>query len=122
MKLLNTITGRFKNWKAADGQARVRVTSPISSSYTGLETIGTTAVSYAFALGSIGIKVKVTHATQSISVGMGASAAEAEANAASSMPYAINDLIQLEGRGASITHYALLGSGAATTAHVAQVA
>lgn len=91
------------------------------SSYLGAQTIGTTETPFAFATGTTGVKIRVTHATQTIKIGMGASAAEADTNASLSIAYDINDKFVIEGRGSSVTHFSLLGSGAGTTVDVVQV-
>lgn len=119
----NSFTVYGDTWKQtkSGGISRTAETAPIASSYTGDQSIGATATPFTFATGTTGVRIKVTHATQSIRVGMGASSAEADTNAALSTPYIIGDGIQIEGRGALITHFSLLGSGAATTVNVTQV-
>jgi len=110
--------------KSSNGEpsGAVVAQSPPTSSYTGDQTIGASAVPFVFATGAKGVKIKVTHATQSIRIGQGATAAEADANALLAIPMTINDGIQDVVRlGASASHFSLFGSGAGTTCTITQL-
>lgn len=95
--------------------------NPSLSSYSSVQSIGTTAVAFKYPSGSKGLMFKVKHATQSIQIGEGIDESSAKAKAPNQFAYLNSDGLQKVARRSNVDYFALLGSDVNTDIQISVI-